>query len=201
MDGDTANINEIIMLKEQFDVSLYVDEAHAFGVRGKNGAGVCVELGIDKDVDIIVGTFGKALASVGAFVACDSVLKEFLINKARSFIFSTAVPPINIAWTKWLIENVVPAKMDNAKILSLLADEFRALLINKGYKVLGDSQIVPLIVGDNDNAVLLSKQLEEAGVIALAVRPPTVPVGSSRLRFSLNAGMDSADIRKIVDAI
>ena len=103
MDGDIADIKKLVELKKKYDCILILDEAHAFGVFGKNALGVCENLGIIRDIDLIVGTFGKAIGSMGAFVTGSEILIEYLINKARSFIFSTSLPPINIAFTKWII--------------------------------------------------------------------------------------------------
>lgn len=201
MDGDIADIKTIIEYKETYNLSVLVDEAHAFGVRGAQGEGVCVELGLSEKVDVIVGTFGKALASVGAFVACDKTTKEYLINKARSFIFSTALPPINILWTKWLIEKVVPFIGEKRLHLLSLSDYFRNELRSLGYRVMGNSQIVPIIIGDNKTTLELARKLEEVGVLAFAVRPPTVAKGSSRIRFSLNARLEEADFAKVLEVL
>ena len=201
MDGDTADLKKIIEYKETYNLSVFVDEAHAFGVRGSQGEGVCVELGLSENVDIIVGTFGKALASVGAFVACDKTTKEYLVNKARSFIFSTALPPINILWTKWLLEKVVPCQVEQRLHLLSLSAYFRDELKRLGYTVMGDSQIVPIIMGDNKTTLELARKLEEVGVLAFAVRPPTVAKGSSRIRFSLNAGIYEADLSEILEVL
>lgn len=198
MDGDIADLKQIIEYKKKYNLSVFVDEAHAFGVRGEKGEGVCVELGIDKQVDLIIGTFGKAIASVGAFVACDKVIKEYLINKSRSFIFSTALPPINILWTKWLLENIIPHLKDKREHLTSIAYFFRKELSKRGLSVLGDSQIVPLIIGENKKALELSKSLEKAGFLAFALRPPTVPQGSSRIRFSLCSDITIENLEQLI---
>ncbi len=201
MDGDTADLKQIIEFKEKYNLSVFVDEAHAFGVRGKKGEGVCVELGLSEQVDIIVGTFGKALASVGAFVACDKIIKEYLVNKARSFIFSTALPPINVLWTKWILENVLPSLGERRAGLQNLSCIFREKLKQLGYTVTGDSQIVPVVIGGNKKTMELANKLEKVGVLAFAVRPPTVPQGSSRIRFSLNADLTGADLSKVLEVL
>jgi len=201
MDGDTADIKTLVAYKNKYKFSLYVDEAHAFGVRGKNGEGVCVELGLAEQVDVMIGTFGKALASVGAFVACDKEMKQYLVNKARSFIFSTALPPINILWTKWLLENLQLLLVEQRTKLQKMSDDFRRKVKALGYEVTGDSHIVSIVIGDNKSTLKLSKQLEEAGFLVFAVRPPTVPMGSSRLRISLNAELDASDISQLVEAL
>ena len=108
MDGDIADIEKLVELKNRYNCMLVLDEAHAFGVFGKKGLGVCETLGIIDQIDLIVGTFGKAIGSVGAFATGKKVLIDYLINKARSFIFSTSLPPVNIAFSKWIIENELP---------------------------------------------------------------------------------------------
>ena len=103
MDGDVAPLDRLVDLKKRYPgVMLYVDEAHGIGVRGKNGLGVAEEQGCLKDIDFLCGTFGKALASVGAYVVCSEVMRSFLVNRMRTFIFTTALPPLNVAWTKFI---------------------------------------------------------------------------------------------------
>ncbi len=201
MDGDTADLVTIMEYKDKYNLSVFVDEAHAFGVKGENGGGVCVELGIDDKVDVIIGTFGKALASVGAFVACDKVIKEYLINKCRSFIFSTALPPINVLWTKWLLQSSKDILLEKRAKLQKLSCLFRERIAEFGLNVLGNSHIVPMVIGDNIKALELSRNLEEKGYLVFAVRPPTVPKGSARLRFSINAAIEEEDIIRIVDIL
>ena len=111
MDGDIEDLKKLVELKIKYNCNLIIDEAHAFGVFGQKGLGVAEELGIINDVDLIVGTFGKAIGSMGAFAVGSRILIDFLINKSRSFIFSTALPPINIAFTKWIIENVTDSRV------------------------------------------------------------------------------------------
>lgn len=105
MDGDIADLKKLVELKNKYNCLLMVDEAHAFGVFGEKGCGVCEELEILPEIDLLVGTFGKSIGSMGAFAVASKILIEFLTNKARSFIFSTALPPITIAFSKWIIEN------------------------------------------------------------------------------------------------
>ena len=102
MDGDTADLQQLCEIKKEFDAFLYVDEAHAVGVRGTNGLGCCEEQACMEDIDFIVGTFGKAFASMGAFVVCEQVFRDYLINTQRSLIFTTALPPVNVAWTRFI---------------------------------------------------------------------------------------------------
>lgn len=181
MDGDIAPLEAIIESKTPNSL-LYVDEAHAFGVMGRNGLGLAADM---KGVDIIVGTLGKAIASAGAFIAMrDDVLKKYLINSARSFIFSTSIPPINCAWSRYVIERL--------EHMEPLRDNLRKLSNTLG-KILGltsPTHIQPLIVGDSAKALAQSEHLRSNGFKVLPIRTPTVPVGTERLRFSLSANLN-----------
>lgn len=190
MDGDIADIAKLVELKQKYNCILVVDEAHAFGVFGKIGLGVCESLGLIGDIDLIVGTFGKAIGSVGAFVTGRKVLIEYLINKARSFIFSTALPPVNIAFTKWIIEKELPKTFEK-----------RMRMLSLGKKMGSDSHIVPIVVGPNDKTVELCEILYNNGYFTLPIRPPTVPAGTSRLRLSLTTEINEKDMEKLCDII
>ena len=190
MDGDIADLEKLVELKNKYNCMLVVDEAHAFGVFGKKGLGVCEKLGIIKDIDLIVGTFGKAVGSVGAFVTGKKVLIDFLINKARSFIFSTALPPVNIAFSKWIIENKLPYTLGARKNMLALGKKFG-----------GQSHIIPYIVGENDKTAALCNILYANGYFTLPIRPPTVPAGTSRLRLSLTADMTEKDLAGLFELL
>ncbi|MBR6099561.1 8-amino-7-oxononanoate synthase [bacterium] len=186
MDGDIADLKKLVELKKKYNCILVIDEAHAFGVFGKKGLGVSEELGIINDVDLIVGTFGKAIGSMGAFATGNDVLINYLINKARSFIFSTSLPPVNIAFTKWIIEKKLPYTYEK-----------RMNMLSLGKKMGSESHIVPYIVGENDKTVKLSEILFQNGYFTLPIRPPTVPSGTSRLRLSLTADITEEDLIKL----
>lgn len=202
MDGDMAPIAEIAAIKREFpNVMLYVDEAHGVGCFGQRGLGVCEEMGIIDDVDIFVGTLGKACASTGAFVATAPPLHDFLVNNARSFIFSTALPPACAAWSLLMLEHLadMAAERNHLAEISLM---FREGLV----KITGSpnpsrSAIVPLMTGDASSAVEISRKLEQAGVLALPIRRPTVPEGGERIRFSLHAGLGCEDVAHILNCI
>jgi 8-amino-7-oxononanoate synthase len=191
MDGDIADLNKLVELKHKYDALLYIDEAHALGVRGKNGLGCTEESNLIHEVDFIIGTFGKAMASVGAYVVCKSIFKEYLVNHSRTLIFTTALPPVNLAWTAFLFERL-PSFNDRREKLSKLSADFANLL-----EVKAESHIVPYIIGSNQEAIAASELLRENGFNVLPIRYPTVPQGTARLRFSLNATINFEDLKEI----
>ena len=174
MDGDRAPLEEIAELKKRYNCKLMIDEAHATGVFREREA----------DADLLMGTFSKALGSFGAYVCCSSQMKEYLINTARSFIYSTALPPGVIAANLASLE-VAGKESFRSKALLENSDYLRAQLIKKGFNVKGSSQIIPLILGDNDKTVKVARALQDRGYWVLPIRTPTVPRGEARLRFSL----------------
>lgn len=199
MDGDVAPLREIAALKRDFPkMLLYVDEAHAIGVRGCRGLGVTEELGLEADVDILVGTFGKACASAGAFVAGSAEIRDFLVNSARSFIFSTALPPVNVAFTRFIFDKITSMTAERTHLDNISAIFRSGVERITGQKNVSESQIVPLMAGCNARAVAISSELRRRGVLALPIRRPTVPPGTERLRFSLNAGMTETDVDMIL---
>lgn len=187
MDGDIADLQKLVELKHKYNCILVLDEAHAFGVFGKTGLGVCEDLGIINDIDLIVGTFGKAIGSMGAFATGKKELIEYLINKARSFIFSTALPPVNIAFSKWIIENQLPKTYEK-----------RMRMLELGKKAGSESHIIPIIIGVNKETVDTCEVLFHNGYFTLPIRPPTVPEGTSRLRLSLTTEINE---KELFDAI
>lgn len=181
MDGDVADLEKLVALKLKYKAFLYVDEAHAVGVRGANGLGCLEDLDLIQQVDFIVGAFGKALASVGGFIVCSALMKSFLINHARSFMYSTALPPVNIAWTHYIFERLPDFKRQRLT-LEKTSQEFSKLL-----GVQSQSNIVPYIVGSNAHVLSLTSELKKQGINVVAIRTPTVPINTARLRFSLTA--------------
>lgn len=192
MDGDRADLKRLADLKRRFpEIILYVDEAHAVGAIGPAGLGESVAQGVAADIDVIVGTFGKALASAGAFAVTSEPMRSFLINRARPFIFSTALSPAQILWSDFVWRH------------SLGADSARDSLARKS-RMLADiipggapSHIRPLIVGDARRAVDLSERLRREGFNVLPIRTPTVPPGTERLRFSLSAAIPDDEITRL----
>lgn len=194
MDGDIAPLKELVRIKERFGAKLYVDEAHAFGVRGMNGCGIAEETGVKDDIDYIAATLGKALASQGGFIVCDALTKEVLVNRMRTLIFSTALPPVSLMWSRFLVEKL-PRMNDlrhktayNAK---LLTDKLLEYGVNVPHN---NSHIIPIIIGDNKKTLEVSKSLMDNGIWVSAVRYPTVPAGSARLRLSVTASFEEEDI-------
>ena len=201
MDGDEADLAALVRIKKSYDnVLLYVDEAHAFGVRGETGLGCAEEQGCISDIDFLVGTFGKAIASAGAYIVCKQCVREYLINKMRTFIFTTALPPINIQWTSWVLRTL-PRLQDKRDHLLLISRKLKAALIEKGYDCPSVSHIVPMVVGSSEDTIFKAEEMQRKGFYALPVRPPTVPEGTSRIRFSLTADVAENEIEKLITLI
>lgn len=184
MDGDRAPLKDIVDLKEKYNCTLMIDEAHATGIFGKNGTGIAEEDGLIEQVDLIMGTFSKALGSFGAYLAAAGEIKEYLINTCRSFIYSTALPP---AVTAVNIASLDLVREEPFRRQSLLekAEYLRGQLKKRGFEVKGSSQIIPLAAGESQRAVDISVELRNKGYWVLPIRPPTVPQGESRVRFTL----------------
>ncbi len=197
MDGDEADLKLLVALKKKYEnVYLYVDEAHAFGVRGSKGLGVAEEHDCINDIDFLVGTFGKALASMGGYIICRQVVRDYLINRMRTLIFSTALPPVTMAWTDFLLQRL-PSMSAEREQLQLLGSQLRQMIVARGVSCPSTSHIVPLIVGDSSEAINKAVQLQRHGFYALPVRPPTVPEGTSRIRFSLSAAFTNLELEPL----
>ena len=201
MDGDIADLNRLIELKKKYNAILVVDEAHAFGVYGSKGLGIAEVQNCIQDVDLIVATFGKAVGSVGAFCTGDDILINYLINKCRPLIFSTALPEINVAFSYCIITEILPNLQHEKKELLKTAEKLRRDLKNAGLQTLGESHIVPVILGTNDLAVKVSKELIKNGYYLLPIRHPTVAEGSSRIRISLRADISYDEVKEIPNLI
>ncbi len=196
MDGDGADLNVLVRLKEQYNAVLYVDEAHAVGVRGQHGLGLAEEQGVLDQVDLLVGTFGKAWAGQGAFVACSSTLYDYCVNTVRSLIFTTGLPPVNVHWLNFILPRIQEMAIERKQLLRL-GSRLRRALLKQGLNTAGDSQIVPVMIGDSARAVGVAELLREHGFWIHAVRPPTVPRGTSRLRLSVTAAMDHQQLTSL----
>ncbi len=195
MDGDVAPLAEIVSLAREYGVRVVVDEAHGTGALGPGGRGAVAEAGLAGEVDVVVGTLGKALGSYGAYAACSAELAEYLLNVARPFIFSTALPPAAAASALAALD-VLEAEPERAARLQENARALRAELAREGWDVAGSStQIVPLVVGDAALAVRICEEALRRGVFAQAIRPPTVPPGTSRLRLAVMATHTPRELR------
>lgn len=188
MDGDRAPLSEFVELKRRYDLSLYLDEAHAFGVFGPAGAGCAAEEGLDGAFDVIVGTFGKALASYGAFVALSPLMREVLVNRMRTLIFSTGLPPVNLLWTQWLVDRLPRFDDRRARLRELIA------ILAPGKN--DATQIIPIPAGENSVAIAMSEKFREGGFWTTPIRWPTVSKGTARVRLSLTADMDRQDVER-----
>lgn len=201
MDGDRAPVEQLLTLCEKFDAWLVIDEAHSSGVEGVRGQGVMSRASRHDRVLATVHTCGKAFASMGAFVAGSRTLREFLINHSRTFIFTTALPPYCAAHVSQALKLVTDADAER-KHLRELGHHFRQRLQLAGFDTgSSDSQIIPLVVGSNENAIRFASALIAAGFAVRPIRPPTVPPGTSRLRLSLNAGLSIDDLDALADTI
>lgn len=201
MDGDRADIDRLIDIRRGDErVMLYVDEAHGVGVEGPRGLGSVAASKAPEEVDIVIGTLGKALASSGAFAITGRDIKEYLVNKARSLIFSTALPPVCVAWSRFIFGKMQGMDSERATLhrhAVALAEAIAAATGTRGVV----SHIQPLIIGDAAATIARSKVLLDAGVKVLPIRTPTVPPGSERLRFSLSAAISESDMERACRAI
>ncbi len=190
MDGDEADLRKLVELKQKYDAILYVDEAHAVGAVGNNGLGLCEVQNVVHDIDILVGTMGKAMASVGAYAVFGEQLRQMLINKARTLIFTTALPNINMAWTAFVIEKMPYFVEQRQKLAQLSKSAKQNINIENSFQ----GFIIPHIVGENEVAVKLSEHLQKQGFLVFPIRPPTVPQGTARLRISLTANIKKSSL-------
>ncbi len=198
MDGDIADLVELAALCKRYDAALVVDEAHAIGAHGPEGRGLCAEAGVVPDV--LIGTFGKALGTFGAFAATTTAIAELLWNRARPFVFSTALPPSIPAATRAAIEIVRGAEGElRRRTLSSHGRLLRELVPAVGGAAA--SAIAPLLVGDDREVMRISAQLLAEGLLVQGIRPPTVPVGTARLRLSLGAGHTTQQIERAASSL
>ncbi len=195
MDGDVAPLAELAALAERNRVRLVVDEAHGTGTLGPGGRGAVAEAGVEDQVDVIVGTLGKALGSYGAFVACDSVMARYLVNAARTFIFSTAPPPPAVAGAMAALE-LLETRPELVTKLQANAATLRRELERQGLPIESRTHILPLVVGQASTAVQAAELALEEGIYAQAIRPPTVPPMTSRLRLAVMASHRGEELRR-----
>jgi 8-amino-7-oxononanoate synthase len=201
MDGDIAPLPELVDLARRHRCRLLVDEAHATGCIGPGGRGSVAAAGLSDEVDVIVGTLGKALGGYGAYVCGSGEMVDFLVNSARPFIFSTAPPPPAVAAAQEALELLVESP-NRVERLQANAAVLREGLRSEGLDPIGsDTQIVPLVIGEADDAMALCERLLAEGLFAQAIRPPTVPPGTCRLRLTTMATHRIADLRRAAGLI
>lgn len=203
MDGDIAPLRELVELKKAHNALLLVDDAHGSGVLGEDGSGTAELLGVSGDVDILMGTFGKALGSFGAYAALSAELRALLVNRARSFIFSTSLPPAVLGASLAALEIVrSPAGKALRENLTANAEHFRSLLSEAGFQLpAGTTQIIPVLTVQAETTMRFSEMLLEEGVFAQGIRPPTVPAGACRLRCTAMATHTRQDMERAAERI
>jgi 8-amino-7-oxononanoate synthase len=201
MDGDIADLDRLVAMREQFNCMLLVDEAHATGVFGKNGRGLAEQFGVEDKIDIKVGTLSKALGCAGGFVCGSVSLTQWLLNRARTYVFSTAQPPAGAAAAIEALR-IVQQEPQRRDDLLRRAYRVRSELAQQGWTVgEGQSQIVPIYIGDSHRVMELSARLAESGFYIPGIRPPTVPAGESMLRLSISHCHDDATIDRLLTAM
>lgn len=202
MDGDKANLPALAKLAKQKDAWLMVDDAHGMGALGNTGAGLCEEQGVSQnDVQILMGTLGKGIGTAGAFVAGSEELIDYLTNFARPYIYTTAMPAAVAAATLTSL-NIISSEPERRQHLNKLITYFRKEALNLGFKLMNStSAIQPLLVGEADKALFISRQLKDLGILVTAIRPPTVPVGTSRLRITFSASHSIDHVDQLLAAL
>lgn len=198
MDGDIVPIEHLIYLARKFRAFLYLDEAHATGVLGKEGYGLSTDVNLEEIPCLVMGTFSKAIGSSGGYVTCDSIVKEFLLNKAKGFIYSTANSPMVIGAVRESWERIKNCHKER-KHLKFLGNLLRSLLIGEGFDI-GSSvtHIVPIIVKEEKRALDMWKGLLDNNIVTSCIRPPSVPIGKSRIRIALCSYHNEMDIKRLV---
>jgi 8-amino-7-oxononanoate synthase len=200
MDGDVADLRRLAELRDRHDGFLYVDEAHAVGVFGEEGLGCAEAQSTIGRTDLLLGTFGKAWGSLGAFCVCDRLVRDYLVNRMRPLIYTTALPPVIVNWNRFVLGRLADLREQREGVLRL-AGRFRTCLKEAGLQTGGQSQIVPIVLGENEVAIRAAEALMDQGILLLPIRPPSVPSGTARLRVSLTAGLGWDDICGIPEIV
>lgn len=200
MDGTIAPLDQIMSIAKRYDAYVIVDDAHATGVLGESGRGTSEYFGVCPDV--VIGTLSKAIGTEGGFVCGSKVLIDFLLNNARTFIFQTAIPAMSCA-ASYAALDIIENIGEKRQFLFSNVKQIKNRLKEMGYIVKGDDQIpiIPIVIGDAQKAVLFSKQLQENGIYAPAIRPPTVPIGESRIRLTITADHSVGEINDLLETI
>lgn len=204
MDGDVAPLKAIVDLAKQYEAFVYVDEAHGFGVLGEHGGGLVEELGLENDIDISMGTLSKAAGCFGAYVAGDKSLRDYLINHARSFIYTTSMPPAMAQAALAAVQLIADKNQGGIRRAQL---RHNAKYLRSGLKAMGfdcmnsTTPIIPILVKDSSRALALSRQLFDQGIYVSAIRPPTVPINGARLRITVMATHTQEDLDILLRAM
>jgi glycine C-acetyltransferase len=203
MDGDLARVPELVALKKEFNALLMIDDAHGTGVLGATGRGTAEHFGLQSEIDIHMGTLGKAMGCFGAYVAAPEEIVDYLVNRARSFIFSTSLPPAVMASSLAALEIVdSPVGVELRNRLARNSSFVRTGLQSSGFDTLeSETQIIPVMIGDADKTMAFSSALFDTGVYVQGIRPPTVPLGGCRLRCTLMANHTEDELSVALDAM
>lgn len=200
MDGDSPNLQTILQIATQYDCIIFLDEAHSIGIVGNRGEGMSCSLNLQKEISVITYPLGKAMGIIGCFVTGNSVLKEYLINFARGFIFSTATTPLILYVLKKIISFMLSeeAVSRRNKVYELSQYTREQLLLN-GYKIgLSNSHIVPILIGGEEETLKISDSLRKQNFNVVAIRPPTVPIGTSRIRLNLHSHNTKEEVDQLI---
>jgi 8-amino-7-oxononanoate synthase len=201
MDGDRANVGELVDLARQYDAFLVIDEAHAIGVFGNCGGGLASDLPAERRPDMVLGTMSKSLGGYGGFVGCSRLMRDFLVNRARPFTYSTALPPASVASALAAVEIIKREKNLGEQLMDKVT-LFHQRLIENGLDLPPiESPIIPVLIGDNEKSLTVANRLRADGLLVTAIRPPTVPAGTARLRLSVSLAHRDADLLSAADQI
>lgn len=201
MDGDIAPLKKYLELCEQYDAYLYLDDAHGFGVLGQHGAGSLSHLNLQSPRIIMMATLGKAAGVAGAFVAGEQVVIDYLIQTAKSYVYSTPAPPALSATLSRSVQLIKQGDALRTHLFGLITQLKSQLKLKKWHLMPSETSIQPLVIGNNFKAVAVSKYLQEHGILVPAIRPPTVPVNTARLRISLSAAHNAEDVSRLVQTL
>lgn len=194
MDGDVADIKKLVELKRKYNFNLMVDEAHSYGV---NGYGIAYENNLVQDIDFLVIPLGKGGGSIGSYLLCSQLCKDYIINKNRKFIFTTALPPVNNCWNLFILKKM-PEFLEKRERLQELIRYFLSLLKENSIETSSTTHIVSIIIGDNRKIIKIAENLKNKGFLVYGVKEPTVPKGSARFRIGLNPNFSKEDLERFV---
>jgi len=199
MEGSIAPLKEITQICKKYNTELLVDEAHAIGILGPEGKGISFDF--SRDITMITGTFGKAFGSGGAFIACNSKIGEYLLQTSGAFRYTTALAPFLAAGALEALQKIKANKNWGTELLNAASRWKIGILQNSCYPAKGDSHILSIIIGEEDKAIDLQKYLEKKGFLAIAIRPPTVPVGESRIRITIRKNLDLKILERFISVL